>query len=75
MLHMKQAVGQALLLFYTCIIIVILCGYHVALRAALSYMMLLSRIIAIAIVRLFYLFNACYITASFVVLYVCYAFL
>lgn len=60
MLHMKQAVGQALLLFYTCIIIAILRGYHVALRVAISYMMLVSRIIAITIIRLFYLFNAWY---------------
>jgi len=59
MLHMKQ-VGQALLLFYTYIIIVILCGYHVALRVAISYMMLVSRIIAITMIRLSYLFNACY---------------
>lgn len=59
MLHMKQ-VGQALLLFYIYIIIVILRGYHVALRVAISYMMLVSRIIAIAMIRLFYLFNACY---------------
>ena len=65
MLSMKQ-VGQALLLFYTYIIIVILCGYHVAPRVAISYMMLVSRIIAITIFRLSYLF---------VVLYVCYAFL
>jgi len=65
MLHMKQ-VGQALLLFYIYIIIVILCGYHVALRVAISHMMLVSRIIAITIIRLSYLF---------VVLYVCYAFL
>ena len=52
--------GPSTVVVYTCIIIVILRGYHVSLRVAISYMMLVSRIIAIAMIRLFYLFNACY---------------
>jgi hypothetical protein len=74
MLHMKQ-VGQALLLFYTYIIIVMLRGYHVAPRVAISYMMLVSHIIAIAMIRLSSLFDACYycLVGSSVVYMLCFS--